>query len=637
MPFRYHDSVNFYDSEAIARAIRTQETNFQVIQNKISALVTESELEVLRNGGSTMYSRLASAEITVESLSTTISSLRKNLAENYSTTESMVSSINQKAEEITTSVSRTLQSYSTTEQMTQQMNAAIKVKTDAITESVSRTYVTKTDALTSVVIQFAAGTSNTTAPLSGWSTASTVWTAGRYIWTRTAITKNGNTTYSNVACIQGAAGQKGDAGDAGKGVKAMKAQYYLSTSKTTCSGGSWSDTPPTWSSGKYLWTRVHTTYTDNTTSTTNPVFDQINTDLEARMSKAELKITDNAIVSTVTSSTGISSIVSKINQSASTVQIEAAHINLRGSVTADDIAAGAITTDKLDAGAVTAAKIAANTITGNQIQAGSISAAELDVASIFAQDVTATGTITGAHLVGATCEIDSGSIGGWTLVDGVLTNPEYNVALTGEALHLIESHVSQMYIDMYEPAGMINFAVIPRISTNEENIANHETRIQTLEAATPSYPDNISCSTVTASGRVTCMELYTSGRIDSGGHTGSFGDLYTSGSPAGGSSAVIVSNGRVAPTSSSSRRYKIDKGYVSNGEAMKLLDLPVIKFQYKDGYLAKDAEMIGQTLSGFYAEDVEDLIPEAVFHKDGKAENWMERILIPLMLKIMQE
>ena len=207
MPFRYHDSVNLYDSEAIARAIRTQETNFSTLQGKISAMITDTELTVLRNGGSTMYSRLASTEMTVEGISTTVSSLRKDLTDNYSTTESMQSSINQKADEVTTSVSRTLQSYSTTEQTTQQMNAAIKARADSIIESVSRTYVTKADALTSVVVQFAVGTSNTTAPTTGWSVASPAWTAGRYIWTRTAITKNGNTTYSNVACIQGAAGQ----------------------------------------------------------------------------------------------------------------------------------------------------------------------------------------------------------------------------------------------------------------------------------------------------------------------------------------------------------------------------------------------------------------------------------------------
>lgn len=49
------------------------------------------------------------------------------------------------------------------------------------------------------------------------------------------------------------------------------AQYYLSTSNTTQSGGSWSNTQPSWVSGKYIWTRTYQTWNDNTTTTTTPV------------------------------------------------------------------------------------------------------------------------------------------------------------------------------------------------------------------------------------------------------------------------------------------------------------------------------------------------------------------------------
>lgn len=48
-----------------------------------------------------------------------------------------------------------------------------------------------------------------------------------------------------------------------------KNQYYLSTSKSSATGGSWQDTVPAWSSGKYVWTRVQVTKTlaSGTTST----------------------------------------------------------------------------------------------------------------------------------------------------------------------------------------------------------------------------------------------------------------------------------------------------------------------------------------------------------------------------------
>lgn len=62
-------------------------------------------------------------------------------------------------------------------------------------------------------------------------------------------------------------------GDTGKGVSSVTPEYYLSTSKTTQTGGSWSTTPPTWSSGKYLWVRQIVTYTDSSVSRTQPYCD----------------------------------------------------------------------------------------------------------------------------------------------------------------------------------------------------------------------------------------------------------------------------------------------------------------------------------------------------------------------------
>ena len=50
-------------------------------------------------------------------------------------------------------------------------------------------------------------------------------------------------------------------------VKEVKAQYYLSTSETSLTGGSWSDTAPTWEQGKYLWQRFVYVFTDGTSTT----------------------------------------------------------------------------------------------------------------------------------------------------------------------------------------------------------------------------------------------------------------------------------------------------------------------------------------------------------------------------------
>lgn len=76
---------------------------------------------------------------------------------------------------------------------------------------------------------------------------------------------------------QGATGPKGPQGvqgAAGTGVASMTQQYYMSDSKTTQAGGSWVESMPTWSNGKYLWTRYKVVY-KNPTSTvyTTPVCD----------------------------------------------------------------------------------------------------------------------------------------------------------------------------------------------------------------------------------------------------------------------------------------------------------------------------------------------------------------------------
>lgn len=59
----------------------------------------------------------------------------------------------------------------------------------------------------------------------------------------------------------------------GTGVSAITPQYYLSSSSTTQTGGSWVETCPAWSTGKYIWTRSKCDWTDGTTTYTTPVLD----------------------------------------------------------------------------------------------------------------------------------------------------------------------------------------------------------------------------------------------------------------------------------------------------------------------------------------------------------------------------
>lgn len=179
-----------------------------------------------------------------------------------------------------------------------------------------------------VDVEYAQNTSATTAPTSGWSTKAPTWVDGKYIWQRTkTTTADGEASYSAATCISGAKGATGAAGkdgangkdgkdgvngkdgapgkdgvngkdgtngtngkdgapgkdgingkngtdgkngSDGKGVTAIVEQYYLSSSNTTQTGGSWVTTCPAWKSGYYIWTRSQITWTDKTTTTTTP-------------------------------------------------------------------------------------------------------------------------------------------------------------------------------------------------------------------------------------------------------------------------------------------------------------------------------------------------------------------------------
>lgn len=128
--------------------------------------------------------------------------------------------------------------------------------------------------IASVDVEYAQGTSRVTEPQDGWQTTAPQWVSGKYIWTRTKTTmQSGDIEYSEPVCISGrdgTDGAKGDKGSTGTGVRGIVEQYYLSTSSTAQSGGSWSEAQPAWAKGKYIWTRSKITWTDGSTTYTAP-------------------------------------------------------------------------------------------------------------------------------------------------------------------------------------------------------------------------------------------------------------------------------------------------------------------------------------------------------------------------------
>lgn len=133
----------------------------------------------------------------------------------------------------------------------------------------------------STTVEYQASTSGTTVPTGTWSTTIPTVAQGSYLWTKTTTNYTSGTPtvgYSVARMgVNGAKGVKGDTGPTGAtgtSVASMTQQYYMSDSKTTQTGGSWVESMPTWSYGKYLWTRYKVVYKNPASTTyTAPVCD----------------------------------------------------------------------------------------------------------------------------------------------------------------------------------------------------------------------------------------------------------------------------------------------------------------------------------------------------------------------------
>lgn len=149
---------------------------------------------------------------------------------------------------------------------------------------------------------------------------------------QTSQTESTNKSDYKWSKFRGDDGVNGSDGDDGVGVESVTEEYYLSTSKTTQTGGSWVTSPPTWSKGYYMWTRSKIVYTNGVTEYTDPicdssweVADEVAKEVEEIDRKvATLEITNESITSTVSS---MQSTVNGFDERISSTQQTANKIN----------------------------------------------------------------------------------------------------------------------------------------------------------------------------------------------------------------------------------------------------------------------------------------------------------------------
>lgn len=144
---RFEREINIYGDEVILKRFQTNETSISVIQGEISAIISESELIELIDSSVTMYSKLASAIMDIDSLDLQFSELNTK----YNTVSGQYTQLNSKLTQVEISVSglsanisQVSQNLSNNYSTTTQMNSAINAKANEISASVSSTYATKT-------------------------------------------------------------------------------------------------------------------------------------------------------------------------------------------------------------------------------------------------------------------------------------------------------------------------------------------------------------------------------------------------------------------------------------------------------------------------------------------------------------
>ena len=208
----------------------------------------------------------------------------------------------------------------------------------------------------SSAVTYAIGTSGTVPP-NPWQSSIPVVTSTQFLWTRTVLTLQDNSTVTSYSVSkQGEKGETGNTGAAGSSgtnaptITQVREQYYLSTSNTSQTGGSWSNTAPMWTAGKYYWKRVVTTLSDNSTTTSSAVLDEglnysLVTATQAKTATETLQTTVNQHATAIElGASNVTSLTTRVTTAEATLTVQAGQISSKASQSTVDTLTGRITT-----------------------------------------------------------------------------------------------------------------------------------------------------------------------------------------------------------------------------------------------------------------------------------------------------
>ena len=549
----FEKEINIYAPDAILKRFQAAETSVEVTRGKIEALISESELIELQNSKATMYSKMADIKFTVDGLTQSYSDVTAKydtVTGQYSSLQGKVAEYKQGLDGLSANLSsvntRLNNDYSTTEVM----NAAISASIEGFSSTVSKTYAT------GAYVQKQLQATDTAAKgYANDAKTSAETTAKGYADNAKSSAETTAKSYTDAA--------KSAADTAAKGYADAARQEAIDTANadtkdllkdyaTVTSMQSAID-----QAVDHITSTVSSTYAtkEDLTGTEADI-----SDLQTWKKEASQKITDSAIVSTVTSSiawgrkANKAQLISQINQTAESVTIQASKISLEGLVTANNYFK--INTD-------------------------------------------------GSY------ESIKGKVGGWIIATNTLKSVDGSIILDSKNNRITTTADSKGNKTTIK-AGVVATGDLETkelyAKGGQMQIGPYTTGYSYLRIRSPFETSNA------GSGHVELCGIPT---VKNGGHV------------------VFDSDGTtLAYLGSSSKRYKNHIRDIGAEDLDNLYKLPTVMFVYKPGYLKEDNDI---PIPGLYAEDVEKYLPLAARYQNGKVEDWAERMIIPYLIKALQE
>lgn len=390
---RLEQEVNIYGDAEILKRFQAAETSISVVQGNISALISESELIELQNSHTTMYSQMASLKLDVDDLELSFSDLQtkyNTVTGQYTELSSKVAEYKAGVDGLSADITAVEQNLEKNYSTTTEMNAAIEASVDGLSSTVSKTYATTT--------QVTAAQNNA------------ISSAKSY------------TDTQKTSALETAKGYADDAEAAANANTKNLLKNYSTTIQMTSAINQ---------KANEITTSVSSTYA------TKSALNNANSEIDALQSwknEASLKITDSAIVATVTSSSSWATkadkenLISQINQSAEQVAISASKIKLEGIITANGnfkiLADGSMET--------IAGKIGGWTISGNNLMDDRTDfLVRIAAPTVYGGDGNGNADVlvvrdktndtyplvisSNGQVLATRCKFDGGTIGGWKI------------------------------------------------------------------------------------------------------------------------------------------------------------------------------------------------------------------------------